>query len=599
MNLPTDSNKTLRDSLADIEDQAHGFKYDFQIADEFRKMLEENKTSLTETEQKQLEWEFLLFRLMTKNRFNNDMMKTPRFVPMATFTDGSIFPDPGKFPSESFKYFETRSTESKNPIFKSRYLDFLWENSDLEDKHLFAVEAISEYVEAVDAYENEDAIIEKLDCIQRATELALIFENKKKDKPNTTKVVTKIKTLINEIGQSKKYRWLIELFEVVIALSDSFSKKEIKSYIALIDNATASYHAEGNFHLQRSFLELKGNMLTVLEKNESNKKVVLEEIGQSYVDEAEAKSGSGLVKVHFLEEAIRHYANLGDKAKVKQLTGEVKKATKQAIDNNEFKEISASIKIDTKDIEKMKASLGTGKEVPINMGTLPTFFPNWDHAIKMTKDFRKKFVYQQIFSTVHYGDKYPLGRPQTPEEEEEDRIMHNFKIEADLALNWLTGFLSELINEKKVTYKDFEDFLNFLDHVDANTKATVLKGVRFYFDGDHLSASYILTLQLEDFLRLLLDLFGEQTTIPEQGGFREKTLGSILTELKPYISEPVYRYIDWVMRDYRGLNLRNNIAHGFFKSANAHPRYSTAVLHIYCLLIATTKISVTEKQPND
>jgi hypothetical protein len=96
-------------------------------------------------------------------------------------------------------------------------------------------------------------------------------------------------------------------------------------------------------------------------------------------------------------------------------------------------------------------------------------------------------------------------------------------------------------------------------------------------------------------MRSLLAVFGGQTTIPEDGAFREKTLGSILLELKPTISEPLYYYISWVMQDYRGFNMRNEIAHGFFKKKHGTAIHSTALLHILCLLVANTHIAVKEK----
>ena len=172
--------------------------------------------------------------------------------------------------------------------------------------------------------------------------------------------------------------------------------------------------------------------------------------------------------------------------------------------------------------------------------------------------------------------------------------MNNFKMEAELALQWLTGFLGELIKDKKVSFDDFKKFFSKIDIIDHDTHETVLEGLRSFFDGDHFRASCILAPQLEDFLRQLLAVFGGQTTIPEAGAFREKTLGSVLSDLKPTISEPVYYYISWVMKDYRGFNLRNNVAHGFFKKKHGTPLYSTALLHIFCLLIANTKMSIKE-----
>lgn len=582
--------------IAEIESQASSVKYDFEIADAFNKLLDQHKVDFTSEQEQQLKWEFLLFRLMTKNSFANDGLRTERFVPMATFNNGAIFPDPNSFPNEALSYFETRSTDSKNPILKARYLDFLWEKSKSKKKHLFAIEAVEQYLLTVDAYNNEDVVFEKLDGLQRATELCLVLEGKTKKKPFTEKVVSKLNQQINDTNEKKNYRWFIELFEIVIALPEFYIDEQIKGFITLCEEGAEHYHTDQNYHLQRSFLDLKINLSKLLKTPGNIKQEVDDAIGKSLIDEAEAKSGSGLVKAHFLQEAVDHYSKLGNKKKVNELISQIKEATGQAIKNHEFKQFSSTVELKKEDEERMKNNLGTGEKVPENMGTPPNFFPNWYHAVKLTEELSKKYIASHLFPTVHYGDKYPIGRPQTPDEVQEDQVMQNFKIEADLAIHWLTRFLSELIEEKKVTVDDFKKFFAFLKNIDNDTYETVLEGIDSYFNDDHFRAAYILTLQLEDFLRQLLSVFGGQTTVPEAGAFREKTLGSILSELKPYISDPMYYYISWVMEDYRGFNLRNNIAHGFFKKKNGSPKYSTAVLHIFCLLIANTKISTKQEE---
>ena len=110
--------------ISRVEEQSLAVKHDFEIADAFGKFLEEEKGLFAPTQTKKLRWEFLLFRLMTGNRFENDGAKTERFKPMATFTNGSIFPDPNAFPSDALVYFEERADESQNPILKTRYFAF-------------------------------------------------------------------------------------------------------------------------------------------------------------------------------------------------------------------------------------------------------------------------------------------------------------------------------------------------------------------------------------------------------------------------------------------------------------------------------------------
>jgi hypothetical protein len=585
--------------ISQLETDTSSVKYDFQIADIINKLLDANQGKFTIEQEQQLKWELFLFRFMTKNSFENEGLKTERFTPMMELTNGVIFPNMSLFSDEAFQYFETRASSTTNPILKARYLDFLWEKSKSKKKHLFALEAVEQYLLTLDEYDDEDAVMEKLDGLQRATELCLVLESKSEDKPLTEKVVSKLNTKIAKESGDKKYRWLIEMFELVLALSSFYTKSQISSFMRLCDEAAEQYHQENNFHIQRHFLALKSKLAKLL-KPAGVKEEVDEAIGQSYLDEAEAKAGSGLVKVHFLQEAIEHYSKLGNKGKVEELTAEVKKATQDAFDNHEFKEFSSTVQLKKEDVERMKASLGTGEQVPESMGILSgTFFPNWNHAVQLTDKLSKKYVFQNLFPTVHYGQQYPVGRPQKPEEVQEDKVMQNFKMEAELALHWLTGFLDELIKEKKVTFDDFKKFFSKIDEIDHDTHETIIEGIKSYFEGDHFRACVILAPQLEDLMRSLLAVFGGQTTIPEDGAFREKTLGSILSELKPTISEPVYYYVSWVMQDYRGFNMRNEIAHGFFKKKHGTVIHSTALLHILCLLVANTHIAVKEKSDSE
>ncbi len=583
--------------ISEIKSQSSEVKYDFQIAESISKLLDIHKSELTPEQQQQLQWEFLLFRLTTKNKFLNGGVKTDRFVPVAIWANGAVFPDPKTLTDVALGYYEDRTKTCVDPILKARYLDILWEKSKSQTKHLFALEAVEQYILCVDAYENEDAAMERLDGLQRATELVLILERGKDEKPLTNKVVSKLNEQIEKTVKSSQYRWLLEMLELVIALSDSYSVDQIKNFISYCEKAAEQYHNDKNFHLQRSFLKVKTHLLHLIDNSPETKKKINNEIGQSFIDEAEAKSDSGLVKAHFIQEAIEHYKRFGDMDKVNDLIAQVKEATKQAIDNKEFTQFSTTIEIKKEDWEKMKNSLGAGGEVPENMATIPTFYPDWDHATAMTEDHKKKFVFMHIVSPVTYSDKYPISNPRTPEQENEDQIMRNYQIEVGLAHHWLTGCITELIKEKKLAATDFRKLLSKLELIDKDTYETVMVGVNSYFADDHLHAIYILTAQLEDILRQLLSRLGGQTTTQhiQANAFAEKNLNRILIELKPNIPERLYRYLSWVLDDYRGYNLRYKVGHGFFKKKDASPLYSTALLHVICILIASTTISVSKE----
>ncbi|NTU47035.1 DUF4209 domain-containing protein [Candidatus Roizmanbacteria bacterium] len=575
--------------ISQLETDASSVKYDFQIAEFFEKLLDENKVKLTPEQDQKLRWEFLLFRLTTKNKFASDGTSTDRFVPMAIFEGGGIFPDPNSL-TPALEYFEERAKMCTNSILKARYLDILWEKSQSKSKHLFAIEAVSEYLSNVDQYENEEAIMERLDGLQRATELALIIEKNTDKKILTNKIVSKLNEQIESTSKTGKCRWLIEMFELVVSLISFYSNEELLRFASVCDLAVDSYHKESNFHIQRHFLALKSQLLkSVLP---TSKQEIDEAIGQTYLDEADAKSDSGIVRAHFLQEAVDHFNKLGNKKKVDELISQIKDATKQAIDNKEFKQFSSTIELKPEDEKSIKESLGKGEEVPERMGTVSTFFPNWNHAVKMTEDHSKKFVFMHLAKKVTFGSKYPISDPRTPEKETEDQVMGNFQIEVQIANQWLTIFLGQLIEADKVSAEDFRKFFSKLELIDPDTYSTVMEGVNLYFEGKHFQAVCVLAPQLEDLLRHLLSIFGGQTTTlhKDAHAFTEKNLNRILAELRPHISDELFHYISWVMDDYRGYNLRYMVGHGFFKTKHGSTLYSTALLHIFCVLIANTNI---------
>src|SRR5215213_1000517 len=310
--------------LAHIDEQVSIVTDNTHVVDTLRQLLDANKENLTPDQEQQLSWEYLLFRLRTKNRYEYDGLKTERFVPMVTYLDGRVFPDPNSFPEAAFEYFETRSESARSPILKARYLDFIWEKSKLKTKHLSAIKAVEEYLLSVEAYQLEDAIFERLDALQRAMDLALMLEGKKSAKPLADKVVVKLNAEISRNVDNENYRPLIELFELVLAAPSFYSQQQVSYFLSLCETAAAQYHSNQNFILERRYIELKGGLRQLNDSTDTPKEELHEEIAQSLLDEAEAKSESGLVKVHFLELAIDHYKKLGDRKKVDELTVAVK-----------------------------------------------------------------------------------------------------------------------------------------------------------------------------------------------------------------------------------------------------------------------------------
>jgi hypothetical protein len=214
---------------------------------------------------------------------------------------------------------------------------------------------------------------------------------------------------------------------------------------------------------------------------------------------------------------------------------------------------------------------------------------------------KERHLLLHLFPTTLYGRMgYPVRHSRSENDIAEDSAMTQFDMSNGFKLHLLTRFMLELIDGCRLVPDDFAPLLSKIANIDVSLSETIAHGIQRFFDQDYLSALYILTLQLEEYLRKLLFVLGAQTTVYTRSAFQEKTLGSILDELQNYLPTNLHRYIAWALDDYRGLHLRNDVAHGFIKKQDVSPMYVAAVLHIIILLTVHLRIrDDTGEEPGD
>lgn len=289
------------------------FKWDFRYSKAFEAIFNENEEKLTDKQKEILRWEILLFRLRTINRFEEP--NNPRFAPMMTYTDGSIFPDPDDFNEEAIKYFETRANKTNHATLRARYLDIVWEKGGKEDKFETGKKLVGAYIDAYKTYAHDNEI-ERLDCLYRAIEIALAIERKKPGSL-TKYVVNELVNYIENLHTSKKYRWLLDAIQIYIRKLKSTDKEKLNTYINYVDEAIQHYTKEDdNFTLREAFYRLKGELSDVLGLETYPADEQAEDIAKSYITEAKRRTDSIFVQQHFYGEAAEVYrqAGMADKA---------------------------------------------------------------------------------------------------------------------------------------------------------------------------------------------------------------------------------------------------------------------------------------------
>src|SRR5690606_25871976 len=121
--------------------ETRSYEYDFQIADEFKKIADENEVN--DKQSKLLEAEFIAFRFMRQNGDGK------RFRPMVEFTNGVVFPDDSKeVDKERLNYWLERARSTSNPVMRARYFDLNYEYNDSIEKSEIAKLVVSSYIDA-------------------------------------------------------------------------------------------------------------------------------------------------------------------------------------------------------------------------------------------------------------------------------------------------------------------------------------------------------------------------------------------------------------------------------------------------------------------
>jgi hypothetical protein len=122
----------------------------------------------------------------------------------------------------------------------------------------------------------------------------------------------------------------------------------------------------------------------------------------------------------------------------------------------------------------------------------------------------------------------------------------------------------------------------------AETLDTVAVGVERFFGKDYVSAMHVLVPQLEDTLRDMLEQLGSSRTSMQPSGQREKPIDVVLADgsLRQVLGEDLADYLEVLLTEQRGPNLRHRTAHGLMKVRNCTREAVQRVLHGYLQLAA-------------
>jgi Domain of unknown function (DUF4209) len=532
-----------------------------------------------------------------------------RFIPMIEYKDGTKWPDIENFTGEQIAYYEQRLEETENVFLRARYADFLFEHGDkhgTKNKYEISKILLPSLLETAEKHLEKGNFYLFVSDLARAVEVSLKMGNKEWIEI----ILKKIESTLHMFDKNKDYRWTLELSRLLrnilgSKLSNLVDENIVLLCIHLLNNGRKSYWDNKEYYMHRKFCEEIIHWKKFKRISKEVEQQLQVEIGRSFEEEAVHQQGreqkSSMVKAHFYELAMRHYANIGRTDKVEEMKILIRKAYKEWEESDELSVVSVEVPIPTHEIENMmRPYLEVDVAESIDMIAKPIdFIPDINNVEELTKELIATSPLYHLVTKGLIDDEKKVAEAKNDEESYQWAFSQNYMLHLQMVLNMvLVPLFDKLMNERGLTSEIIIDQVFVWPLMSEKNKPFVELGIKKFFDGDYVSSIHILVPQFESTLRRMFAAAGYATTsIKKSTAQHEETFNEFLNrdDIKEALGERIHKLIQMVMVDQMGINLRNKVAHGLITFEQCTKDLNLLVIYLFLLL---TNYSVVKEKNN-
>ena len=544
------------------------------------------------------QYEIEICSLHQENPIISENKKESRFAAIIAYTNGTEWPDIKKFIDDQFRYYEKRLLETDNVFLKVRYSDFLFEYGNKKiskNKYQISQYLLSGLVEMSDHYRCIEENHEYISALARLVEVSLLMGNEEKLK----EAVHSILSQLTEWNNKTEYRGTFELSKLLRAILNSKFKEIVSGeflifMIEVLENARKKYLEEKEYHFHRMFCEelIEYRKLNLVSLEQEGKLQL--EIGKSFELESENQQGrqdkSLMVKAHFLELAMRHYANIGEREKINDMKILIKQTYEQYEQSDEMATISVPLEIPSDVIDSIVSRYISSniQSALDNFAYSNQLIPKVNEIEQQVTNSEESFPLQSLISKSIISDGKKIDHTLTELDSKNLNFVDNYMLSLNINLEVLIKTIFEkLIAEYHLNVDDIMEKFNRWGWLDDRNLPFVEKGIKKFFEDDYISSIHILVPQFESTLRRFFANIGFPTTSIKKGTAQhEETFNEFLNreDIKISLGENVHKLIQIVMVEQAGLNLRNEIAHGLIRFSDITKNKCILVIYLFLML---------------
>lgn len=480
---------------------------------------------------------------------------------------------PSDFSPETFSSLSKFCPEISNPMLKARISDILWVTRN--GKINFAIMAVESYLKAAKDLITIDEEYNKNDVL-KLLERALRLSCSLKNHPQ-------IGILYTEIIKFSKYEitnnnvdifYVLKLIELMLELAPP--ENNISSLkITLEKIADESVNNKQYFVSQRAYESLL--ILAYKDEDKEREFDIYRKIADCYMLEATLRN-SGFVSASFINRAIDTLAKIPDtrqeRIELYELMRDYQREglTSLQVISSEEKDITqikntAIAKVQGKDLFDTLMRFGLLITQPTNIELLQND----------VKSIEKNNLLN-IFSSVHYDhDGMQVAHVQSSddlilgsEDKNWESLIRLLKVRHQISTEGqIYPALDKIVTEYHFNEEVFYDLFKNHPFIPDGHENFYVKGIFSGFKGDFLTASHLLIPQIENSLRFILKITGEEPTRLHGDGSQEReSLASLLDneDVHKILTKTITDNLKTILLDKIYGDQRNQLSHGYVPS---------------------------------
>jgi hypothetical protein len=491
--------------------------------------------------------------------------------PLSSATDAAgkdhLFPDVAMVDAEIIEQWCSRVQTTRHPLLRARYADLAWEvtrfRKDLARRPDVAMarSAIDGYLDAVDGTLFVDDIY-AWNYVERAIELAASIGDQGR--------VQRAKAILFKFRaacESRDPRYAFWRFHEiawgqarVLGLTDT-DRAEIVQVLESQLAFRSRIEDPQNFdpHLATTAAEaLKLWRDFAGQKDEANR--AAHTAGEAF--EAAAAQATGLTAIAWLTDQLARYRQLGDQEGVSRMERAIRARAQEA--QSEMKRISVPLNLNPEEFDAW-ADRVAGE--------------NLDEALKrfgavgiVRRDSTERAILDNAQSTIaaHIPimitgrDGFTKATIGSVKDDLDSRIVHHAAQLLSQQGPWLNLAWQRIQAKHGAKLDAVLEWLSRSPCFPPERRPFIREGLTAWFAGDHVKTVHVLVPQVESALRDLLAALGGVVTKPDRhGGSQKISLGDVLADEKfAQVPEAIRFHMQVLYQDSRGMNVRNELAHG-------------------------------------